>query len=91
MIVQWLFDALTTVLAFLLGLFPTITLPSWVDTATSYVQQGVAFANGWGAWVPLAAVRNSLLFLLLVGGVVFSVRVFRIALSLFTGGGGSAA
>lgn len=91
MIIEWLVDALTAVLAFLLDLFPTVTVPSWVETSTSYVADGVAFINGWAAWVPLDALRNGLLFLLLCGAVAFSVRVFRIALSLFTGGGGSAA
>lgn len=91
MIVQWLWEALAAFLGWLVHLFPTFTVPVWAETMGGYISDGVSFANGWHMWIPLAAVRNCVVFLLAVSTAILAVRGFRILVSLFTGGGGSAA
>lgn len=91
MVTAAIYNALVDFFGFLLGLFPTIELPAWLDSAGTYAAQGVEAANGFGYWVPVDALGNAFVFLLVCGAVVFGVRVFRILLSLFTGGGGGAA
>lgn len=91
MILEWLWAKIAGFLGWLLSLFPTFTVPDWVNTIGSYATQGITWVNGLHNWVPLEAMRVSLGFLLGCGAVVLAVRGFRIVLSLFTGGGGGAA
>lgn len=91
MVTAAVWDAICTFLGWLVHLFPTIAVPTWVNDIGGYAAQGVAAANGFHAWVPLEAMRNGFVFLLSCGGIVLAVRAFRILLSLFTGGGGGAA
>lgn len=91
MIVEWIWGVLAGVFGWLLSLFPTTTLPAWVFTVHTFTVDAVSYINGWHMWVPLDAVRVGFLFLMSCSALVLLVRGFRIALSLFTGGGGSAA
>lgn len=90
MVTKAIIDALGAFIGFLLGLLPSFSLPSWVDTIHDYAVDGVTFANGFKAWVPLTALRNAFVFLLAVGTAAFIVRGSRVVISLFSGGGGSA-
>jgi hypothetical protein len=91
MVTKLVYNLVTGFLSFLLGLLPTFAPPTWLHDLGSYAADGVAFANGFHAWVPLTAMRNVFGTLLTIGGVVLAVRAVRIGISLFTGGGGSAA
>ena len=91
MVTAAIWDAVTSFVAWLLGLFPTISMPSWVDSIATYAAQGIDTANGFHNWLPLSALRNGLVFVLACSAMVLTVRGFRIVLSLFTGGGGGAA
>lgn len=91
MILEWIWGIICGFLGWLLTLFPTVDIPDWVDAIEDWAVQGVTFANGFHMWVPLPAMRDGLAFILSCGAIVLAVRGFRIVLSLFTGGGGSAA
>jgi hypothetical protein len=91
MILVWIWDAIRTLLDLLLGLFPTVTMPTWVGMIADYFVQGVTVLNGMGNWVPLGAISTGLTFVLSCSAIAMTIRVARILISLFTGGGGSAA
>lgn len=91
MITEALWGLITSFLGWLVHLFPTITVPSWVNSIGDYALIGVTTANGFHNWLPLPAMRNGLVFILSCSTIVLVVRGFRILLSLFTGGGGGAA
>lgn len=91
MITAAIWDAICSFLGWLVHLFPTIEVPSWVGSIGSYAATGVETANGFHNWLPLTAMRNGLTFVLACSAIVLTVRGFRIVLSLFTGGGGGAA
>lgn len=91
MITAAIWNAICDFLSFLLGLFPTMTLPTWIGTVSGYIASGVETANGLHNWIPLEALRNGFVFVAACGATVLAVRGFRILLSLFTGGGGGAA
>jgi len=91
MIVKLLIDFLTALCSFVVGLFPTAGPPSWWSDASGYIAQVWAYGNQLGSWIPwqVAAVCIPAVFVAI--GIGVAIRTFRIILSLFTGGGGSAA
>lgn len=91
MVTKAVWDAICTFLGFLVGLIPDVALPTWVDDVSTYMTQGMAFVDGMYNWIPVGALGNASIFLMTVSGLVLTVRVVRIAISMFTGGGGSAA
>jgi hypothetical protein len=90
MVVQWAFDALTSILTWVLGLFPTTTLPDWSGAVTS----AVATVNGYlvsiSAWLPFDLVAPVLLVVAAVVVSALLIRVVRIVASFATFGGGGA-
>lgn len=91
MITEALFHVITSVANFVLGLLPSMTVPAWVDSATSYIAAGVGPVLELDHWIPIGPIGVVLAFLLVAWAVALGIRLFRIALSTFTGGGGSAA
>jgi hypothetical protein len=79
------------VMGFVLGLFPEVARPAWLDSAITTLADGIGYIPLLDNWFPLEAIANSILFILLCLGVAFAIRAFRMGLSLVTGGGGSAA
>lgn len=91
MIVQWFLQALTAVVAFMLGLLPTIAVPSWLTTAGSAVSTVLGYASTMGAWIPLDVGLTVVGAFLSCLAASFGIKLVRIVLSFFTAGGGSAA
>lgn len=91
MITEYVLKFFAALGSFVVGLFPTIALPSWVATVTDFIRNGVGAVGAFGNMLPVTAVRLSFLFLLACLGAALAIRLARIALSTFTGGGGSAA
>lgn len=86
--VLWVFSRL---IAFLVGLFPSWTAPSWLTTSTSVLADAVGKIGMLSGWVPVQAVGTVVAFMLACSGIALALRFSRIGLSVFTGGGGSAA
>jgi hypothetical protein len=90
-IVQELLDIVYALWSFILGSLPQDSAPpDWLSGGTTALIALVDVVNSMGAWIPL-----DLMFLmgnLVLASIVFgsSVKLLRILLSLFTGGGGSA-
>lgn len=80
-LVGGLFGALTSVI-------PLPSPPSWMDD-TGPVASVFAGASHLGAWFPVSIVVTVILFVAGINVVGFSIKIARIAVSLFTGGGGS--
>lgn len=91
MITEAIFHVVTAVVNFVLGLMPSMTVPAWVDDAAATIQSGVGPILQLDYWLPIGAVGVVVTFILLAWATALSIRLFRIALSSFTGGGGSAA
>lgn len=91
MITEAILQALGSALSFVLGLLPAVALPGWLDTITTYVRSGVTSFAQLGMWLPVGAIGNVVTFVVVVLGVQLAIRIGRIAVSAFTGGGGSAA
>lgn len=80
----WLLTALTSVI-------PSVTVPTWLSGSDSAFSTVFAAAGSMGVWYPaplVAAILAGLLALWLAG---FVIKVARMVLSVFTGGGGSSA
>lgn len=91
MIIEALVTLLRGVVEFLFGLLGDLPAPGWLTDLSGQMSGLVATGASMGVWVPwsvlgagMAAVGTCLV-------VSLTVRVVRIVISLFTGGGGSAA
>lgn len=91
MVTDAILRALANFLSWVIGLFPTITLPDWVTTVTGFVTGIVTQALQLGNWIPWPMVGLAFVFIWGAFLVAFGVRIARIVASFFTAGGGSAA
>lgn len=90
MITQAILSALIGLGTFVVGLFPTVAMPAWVTTLATTIGDGVTQVSQLGHWLPLGALGNVAVFILTVWTAALLVRFLRMALSVMTGGGGSA-
>jgi hypothetical protein len=74
-----------------LGLLPTSGPPEWFATGSGYFAQVWGYGAGLGAWIPWDVVGLVLGSIGTCLAIAVVVRVARILISVFTGGGGSAA
>jgi hypothetical protein len=89
MITGWILDLIASAWEALLGAFPTPSEDSWMASTGSAVSWLADTMAGLGAWIPFALIGAILGTLGVVWGVGVGIRVGRLALSLFTGGGGA--
>lgn len=89
MITNWIISALSSVLHFIMGALPVLSVPSWLDTSGP---MATIFANAssMGVWLPMGLLTTVLGALLVAWGVGFAIKITRIVASFFTVGGGSA-
>lgn len=88
-------DAIITffggVFEWLLGTMPEVQVPDWLNSTSGMVGTVFGYATSMGVWFPSGlalAVAGTLLTVWLVS---LGIKIGRMVLSLFTGGGGSAA
>lgn len=72
-----------------LGLFPSLSVPEWWLGVVDFVSDASGSLDAFANYLPVAALRYSAVFLLLCYSVALGVRVVRMVISAFTGGGGS--
>lgn len=84
----WVFSRLV---AFLVGLLPTWTPPTWLDTVIGTLADAIGYITMLNGWVPVQAIGTAVAFILACSLVAFGVKAGRMVLSVATGGGGSAA
>lgn len=90
MIVELIVGVVTGVLSWLLGLF-SFSMPAWFDTSVTTLAGWIGQGRQFGAWLPMQAFSDVVTLLLAAYALSWAIRLGRIVLSAFTGGGGSAA
>lgn len=90
MITLALLKLLAWIFGLLFSLFPTISVPDWLSISGP-VGSVFGAAGSMGVWFPVQLVATVLATLLVVWGSSFLIKAARMVVSLFTGGGGSAA
>lgn len=91
MIVEAIVNVLVALVTTIGNLMPNMDAPSFVSSITSSVATVTGAIAPLGTWVPFGAAGQATSLLLSAIGVALIIKVIRIAVSLFTGGGGGAA
>jgi hypothetical protein len=91
MITKFLMDVLSTAAAGLVSLLPAWTAPAWLATVIATMSSTIGTVTMLSGWVPISAIGTVVAFMLACSAIGLAVKIGRIVLSLFTGGGGSAA
>jgi hypothetical protein len=88
-------DAIMTffggIFTWLLGSMPQVQVPDWLNATSGMVGTVFGYATSMGVWFPSGLAVTIAGTLLAVWLVSLGIKVARMVLSLFTGGGGSAA
>jgi hypothetical protein len=90
-ITQWVIDLVAAVWSLLVSAMGTAAAPGWLTGLTGQLDSLVAAGSSMGVWVPWSVFGPALASVVVCAGIAFAVRMVRMLLSLFTGGGGSAA
>ncbi len=91
MVTEALLDVWFALMGGVVGLLPITAVPAWVLDSGDDLASVWGYADGLSAWIPwsfLAMVLAAIIAATLAG---FGIKLTRIVLSLFTGGGGGAA
>jgi hypothetical protein len=72
-------------------LLPSWTAPAWLTTVVTTMGNTIGYVTMLDGWVPVQAIGTVVAFMLACSVVGIAVKLGRMVLSLFTGGGGSAA
>lgn len=89
MITSWILDLIADVWEAFLGAIPVPSADSWLSDLGSAVAWLQGTLVGLGAWIPFGLIGAVLGTLVSVWGVAVGIRIGRMVLSLFTGGGGA--
>lgn len=88
MITDALLGLLAWVVEHTVGLFPTVTLPTWLSGMLAWLTDGLGSIRHFGHFIPLPAIANAAVVVMAVSAVCLAVRVGRMGISHATGGGG---
>lgn len=89
MITGWILDLIADLWEAIIGGIPTPSEDSWLSDIGGAVAWVVNSLAGLGAWLPFPVIGAVLVTLGTVWGIGVGIRIGRLALSLFTGGGGA--
>lgn len=88
-------EAIIGLIAGLVGaigsMFPTMESPAFLTTLADKVAVVTDWMAPLGVWVPLGAAGNATQVVLAAAAAAIAIKLIRLVVSLFTGGGGSAA
>lgn len=91
MITELVLGVLASVVSFVGGLFPSMTLPTWLASIPVWIDSLGSYLTGMDAWVPWDHFATVLGFLALALSIALAIKLVRIVASFLTAGGGSAA
>ncbi len=93
MILKWIMDALAAVFDAFLSLLSAITppVPGFFASLPGYVSAISGYMTGTAVWVPWDLTLSVIGLWAVSVIAALSIRIVRMAVSLFTGGGGGAA
>jgi hypothetical protein len=89
MVTDAIASAFTDIINFFVSLLPGWSLPSWFTSLPGDASSLGSAIGSFNVWLPISAVTDVLAVILTATTVAFSVRFVRMAISFFTGGGGS--
>lgn len=72
-------------------LFDSIPLPSFWGNVDGWFASLAATGSGMSQWIPWTVILSGVAFVFACAVASFTIRLVRVFVSLFTGGGGSAA
>lgn len=90
MIFEWIADIFAWLFSTVLGVFPTFDVPEWSEDVAGFVEDVNGYMVSVSVWFPFDLAASGLVVVGLALLAAFAIKVARIALSLFTAGGGSA-
>lgn len=91
MIVEALIDLAAGLFGFLVDLIGTAQPPAFLTGLAGQLDSLVAAGASMGTWVPWSVLGTAIAAVVACFAVSFVIRVARMLISVFTGGGGSAA
>jgi hypothetical protein len=91
MIPEGFFDFMFGLAGFLVGLFPSGGAPAWLTDGAGYLSQLFEKASGLGAWINFGLAGTVMAAVLACVALGLGIKVVRMVVSVFTGGGGGAA
>ena len=91
MITRTIIQLLGGLVAWLVTIMPAPTMPSWYAPIPGFLASVGSAVSQFSYWLPVSLISTMLIFV--TGARIFPVviRIVRVVVSLFTGGGGSAA
>jgi hypothetical protein len=89
MVTEFFLSAFSRLAAFMVGLLPGWSLPSWLTGLPGTGDTIGGYVSSMALWLSLGAVGVAFAFVLAAVTVALTVRVTRMAISHVTGGGGS--
>lgn len=89
MITGWILDLIAAAWSGLLDAIPVPSEDSWLSDVGGAVAWLGNTLDGLGAWLPFGLIGSILVTLVSIWGTAVAIRLGRMALSLFTGGGGA--
>jgi len=95
MIVEWFIAALLSLVTWFIDLLPSWSLPSWITgTGDGTIRGGADWAasnvGSLSNWIPLGTLSLVAAVVLVCIPIAIGIKVTRMVLSAFTGGGGGA-
>jgi hypothetical protein len=90
LITDLLIELFGSILEALLGTFPTVEVPGWLNSGAAVMGTVFGYASSMGAWFPSGLLVTVMAALVLTWGIGYGIHVVRMVVSLFTGGGGKA-
>lgn len=92
MIFEAILNLLTSLITLLLSALPELTIPTWyTDDFLPFWTSTISGVSGFRAWFPFDAIGTAVAVLSSTFAITVAIRIVRMVISLFTGGGGSAA
>lgn len=90
MVVYYALKVVAGVVSALFSVIPAVPVPSWLSDTSGPVGKVFAFADSLSVWFPVQLALTVLAAYLAIKATAFGIRVVRMVISVFTGGGGSA-
>lgn len=90
MITDFLIEFFGNMFEAVLGVFPTVQVPDWLNSASAMMGTVFGYASSMGVWFPSGLLVTVMGALVLTWGIGYGIHVVRMVASMFTGGGGKA-
>ena len=89
MIVKYFLDGVCNFIVTMVHLVPSFARPVWLDNGIAIWVQVVGYMEQLNNWVPLGAIGLAASFISVCWITSVTLRIMRIAYSMFSGGGGA--